>query len=404
MPPGWQPTVDGGDQVVAETSGNASGVGAQASAGVLVGRARELATITAAMAAARRGTARVVHLVGEPGIGKTALAEQAAALASGQGWVVAWGRAWDAAAAPPYWIWQQVLGSLVRVTDVSSRVGSVPRPWPGWPTWCPSLLGLVRCRRCRPWARTAPGSRCSARSSMSWGRPRPTGQEVLATVAGLAPGRFADAVGEAVAAGILWRRSSEHPSCGFVHVLLREAARAAVAVDVRRGLHLEVAAALEALPARHGRLAEVAHHRRAALPAGDPQVMVDRTVAAGEEALRVFAHEAAVTQCTAGLSAIGPYGSGGAVREWQAGLLCVLGEAQLHAGDPVRARQTLTDAHALATGTGDPALAAEAVARMPRLTQFLVPDRELESLLTGALEALGDAARSCGRGCWPAVR
>ena len=129
MPPGWQPTVDGGDQVVAETSGNASGVGAQASAGVLVGRARELATITAAMAAARRGTARVVHLVGEPGIGKTALAEQAAALASGQGWVVAWGRAWDAAAAPPYWIWQQVLGSLVRVTDVSSRVGAATVAW-----------------------------------------------------------------------------------------------------------------------------------------------------------------------------------------------------------------------------------------------------------------------------------
>jgi MoxR-like ATPase len=46
------------------------------------------------MATARRGAARVVHLVGEPGIGKTALAEHAAALASGQGWVVVWGRAW----------------------------------------------------------------------------------------------------------------------------------------------------------------------------------------------------------------------------------------------------------------------------------------------------------------------
>jgi tetratricopeptide (TPR) repeat protein len=217
-------------------------------------------------------------------------------------------------------------------------------------------------------------------------------QEVLATVAGLSPRRFADAVAETVAAGILWRRSSEHPTCGFVHVLLRGAARATVAADVRRALHLEIAAALEPLPARPGRLAQVAHHRRAALPAGDPQVMVDRTVAAAEEALKVFAHEAAVAHCTAGLTAIGPYGSGGAVRRWQARLLGVLGEAQLHAGDPVRARQTLTDAHALASGTGDPVLAADVVVRMPRLTQFLVPDRELESLLGATLEGLGDAA------------
>jgi hypothetical protein len=217
-------------------------------------------------------------------------------------------------------------------------------------------------------------------------------QEVLATVAGLPPGRFTDAVAEAVAAGILWRRPSEHPACGFVHALLGEAARAEVDAEVRRGLHLELAATLEALPARPGRLAAVAHHRRAALPAGDPAIMVDRTVAAAEEALGVFAHEAAVAQCTAGLTAIGPYGSGAAVRRWQARLLRVLGEAQLQAGDLVRARQTLTDAQALASGTGDPVLAADAAVRMPRLTQFLVPDRELEAALAAALEGLGDAA------------
>ena len=69
---------------------------------MLVGRARELTAIATAMAAARRGAARVLHLVGEPGIGKTALAEQAAALAAGQGWVVVWGRAWGAEAAIRY--------------------------------------------------------------------------------------------------------------------------------------------------------------------------------------------------------------------------------------------------------------------------------------------------------------
>jgi hypothetical protein len=78
------------------------------------------------------------------------------------------------------------------------------------------------------------------------------GQDVLATVAGLPPGRFTAAVAEAVAAGLLWRRPSEHPACGFVHALLGEAAYAEIDAEVRRGLHLELAAALEALPARRG--------------------------------------------------------------------------------------------------------------------------------------------------------
>jgi predicted ATPase len=229
-------------------------------------------------------------------------------------------------------------------------------------------------------------------------------QEVLAAVAGLAPGRFADAVAEAVAAGILWRRFFEHPTCGFVHTLLREAARATVDAEVRRGLHLELATVLEALPGRPGRLADVAHHRRAALPAGDPRVMVDRTAAAAEAALRVFAHEAAVAPCTAGLTAIGPYGAGDAARRWQARLLGVLGEAQLQAGDPGRARRTLVEAQALASGAGDPVLAASAAARIPRLTRFLVPDRELESLLTGALEGLGGAEPALRARLLPAGR
>jgi len=218
------------------------------------------------------------------------------------------------------------------------------------------------------------------------------GQDVLATVAGLPPGRFTDAVAEAVAAEILWRRPSEHPTCGFVHALLREAAYAEIDAELRRGLHLELAVALEALPGGTGRLAEIAHHRRAALPVGDPAIMVNRTVAAAEAALRLFAHEVAVADCTAGLAAIGPYGSGGAARRWRARLLSVLGDAYVYAGDPVRARRTLLDAYAAARDAGDPVLAADAAVRMPRLTQFLVPDRELEAVLTGALEALGDAA------------
>src|SRR6266536_1253133 len=429
MPSGRQPTVHG-DRVDAERSGSVPDVAPQEPADVLVGRARELTAIATAMTAARRGRARVGHLVGEPGIGKTALAEHAAVLASEQGWMVAWGRAWAADAAPPYWLWQQVLGSLVRTTNVSTRVHPATAAWlvdlvpelagagevPPAPALDPDRARMALQRAVvhvlgtaaadRPLlvvlddVHGADGASLALANLVCRSLPdspllvlttqRPAGpagdavdQEVLATVAGLPPGRFADAVAEAVATGILWCRSSEHPSCGFVHVLLREAARAEVDADVRRALHLEIATALEALPGRPERLAEVAHHYRAALPAGDPQVMVDRTIAAGEEALRVFAHEAAIAQCTAGLTTLGSYGSAGPVRQWRARLLGVLGEAQRYAGDLVRARQTLVDAHALATGAGDPVRAAAAASRMPRLTQFLVPDRELESMLTG---------------------
>jgi predicted ATPase len=51
---------------------------------MLVGREWELDTIAAAMTAARGGAQQVVHLVGEPGIGETALAEHAAVMAPGQ--------------------------------------------------------------------------------------------------------------------------------------------------------------------------------------------------------------------------------------------------------------------------------------------------------------------------------
>jgi hypothetical protein len=174
MPPGWQPTGHG-DRVVAERSGSVPGVAPPEPSEVLVGRARELTAIATAMTAARRGTARVVHLVGEPGIGKTTLAERAAALASGQGWVVAWGRAWDAGAAPPYWLWQQVLGSLARTTNLSGRVHPATAAWladlvpelagagevPPAPALDPDRARLALQRAVvHSWARPPPAGRC----------------------------------------------------------------------------------------------------------------------------------------------------------------------------------------------------------------------------------------------------
>jgi DNA-binding SARP family transcriptional activator len=80
----------------------------------LVGRRPELARLAATADEVAAGHARVLVLEGEPGIGKTRLAEAAADLARERGWAVAWSRCADEAGAPALWPWTQVLEQLGR--------------------------------------------------------------------------------------------------------------------------------------------------------------------------------------------------------------------------------------------------------------------------------------------------
>ncbi|HET9288490.1 MAG TPA: BTAD domain-containing putative transcriptional regulator [Gaiella sp.] len=86
-------------------------------AGVFVGRERELADVLGAFDDARSGTGRLVLLTGEPGIGKSRLADELAAHAQARGTTVLWGRCWEAGGAPAYWPWVQALRSYVRDQD-----------------------------------------------------------------------------------------------------------------------------------------------------------------------------------------------------------------------------------------------------------------------------------------------
>ena len=61
---------------------------------------------------AASGHGGAVVLIGEPGAGKTTLAEAAARLAAADGITAAWGRCPDAASTPAYWPWSQVLRAL----------------------------------------------------------------------------------------------------------------------------------------------------------------------------------------------------------------------------------------------------------------------------------------------------
>lgn len=71
----------------------------------------------AALEHALGGRGHVLLVAGEPGIGKTRLAEELAARARGLDARVVWGRCWEAGGAPAYWPWVQSLRSLLRGAD-----------------------------------------------------------------------------------------------------------------------------------------------------------------------------------------------------------------------------------------------------------------------------------------------
>ena len=85
--------------------------------GIFVGREAEVAELKEAFAAAVAGRGGLVLLVGEPGIGKSRLAEEVIAYARAQHAEVLVGRCWEGGGAPPYWPWVQSIREYVRVAD-----------------------------------------------------------------------------------------------------------------------------------------------------------------------------------------------------------------------------------------------------------------------------------------------
>jgi len=98
----------------------------------LVGREAELAALTEALEAARRGTATFAVVTGEPGIGKTRLVEEVAAAAAGSGVRVLRGRCSQDDGAPPLWPWRAVLEGLgveLPAPGPTDDVGASFRSW-----------------------------------------------------------------------------------------------------------------------------------------------------------------------------------------------------------------------------------------------------------------------------------
>src|SRR5712692_3430263 len=89
---------------------------------VFVGRSAELRQLVAGLDRALHGRGGMFLLSGEPGIGKTRVAQELALQARSRGMAVHWGRSTLAEGAPPYWPWVQILRSVLRdVGDADFR-------------------------------------------------------------------------------------------------------------------------------------------------------------------------------------------------------------------------------------------------------------------------------------------
>jgi tetratricopeptide (TPR) repeat protein len=82
-----------------------------------VGRGPELAEFVAGLDDVFAGRGRLFLLLGEPGIGKSRLADELIAHASARGAEVLVGRCWEAGGAPAYWPWVQALRAYVREAE-----------------------------------------------------------------------------------------------------------------------------------------------------------------------------------------------------------------------------------------------------------------------------------------------
>jgi len=108
-----------------------------------VGREHELSTLMAALDEALAGEGRLVLIAGEPGIGKSRLAEEVGRHARRRGARVYVGRCWEAGGAPAYWPWVQALRAYIRESDPEAVRAQLGGEGAELATILPELRGLV---------------------------------------------------------------------------------------------------------------------------------------------------------------------------------------------------------------------------------------------------------------------
>lgn len=112
----------------------------------LIGRDHELAALTRMLDEADAGTPSFAALVGDPGMGKSRLAGEVAALATERGAQVLVGRCSQDEGAPPLWPWSSVLAGLGQSLPVEAGTADESTRFRAWDDLCDALLRASRDR------------------------------------------------------------------------------------------------------------------------------------------------------------------------------------------------------------------------------------------------------------------
>src|SRR5881392_2815234 len=91
-----------------------------------VGRERELDALRGGLERAVAGRGSIFMVVGEPGVGKTALLDEFSACVRERGLLVLWGRCWESGGAPIYWPWVQVVRAYAQARGVRYQGAAGP--------------------------------------------------------------------------------------------------------------------------------------------------------------------------------------------------------------------------------------------------------------------------------------
>ncbi|HEX6508639.1 MAG TPA: AAA family ATPase [Chloroflexota bacterium] len=109
----------------------------------IFGRDRELGMLRTALDDALEGHGRLALISGEPGIGKSTLAEAVAAEARARVIDVSWARAPEMAGAPPYWLWIQTVRNQFGVDDTATLGNKLASAAPELARLLPELAWLL---------------------------------------------------------------------------------------------------------------------------------------------------------------------------------------------------------------------------------------------------------------------
>lgn len=216
-------------------------------------------------------------------------------------------------------------------------------------------------------------------------------QTVVAAVTGLGEDAVAEALEEALAAGLVKEVVGVTLRLRFRHQLVRASLYGSLSTTRRLRLHRRVGEVIEAL--HRSRLDEhlpaLAYHFAQAAASGEAATAVRYTWRAGDRALTQLAHDQAAELYARALALFdGSELADDTLRRCD--LLIALGEAQRRAAHPAH-RQTLLEAAAVAQGLGDVGrLAAAALANTRTIGPVAEVDHERVAVLTAALEAIGD--------------